>query len=467
ESCFLLGATGPEQAWVAESDRVLAKTGMIGLKQEETIYFTAPEKTGSYVYLCTFPGHAMLMRGTLRVAVKKPAFQSLAYRFYEGKFSKLPDVSKLTPTSSGNVKDKLIDVRSIMGNKVGAIVWEGSFEVTKTGPWEFFLGSDDGSRLAIDGEAVIENDGIHAMHVVKGKEKLQKGTHSLRLAYFDGGGNKALSLVSALKGEKDMVFTRDAAAKKAKAKPKPDPIVLRPEGGEAIVHRTFLPNTEPRSIAVGYPGGINLSWNADTMNLDLFWRGGFVDVGGHWNGRGSGSVIAGFDQVAPAAGMALQVLDTPDEPWVSFSKTTIAYERDKRAEDFEKEITIGIPHPEYEFLGYQLGENRFPTFRYRFHGLEVADTFSPATSNGIEAIKRTLTFSGTAPPKTFLRLGVSESFPEMGEDWFEGSDHHLLQVQGADPFVREGEPRELLVPISTGEVHVTYRWKTAVSGRPK
>ena len=32
-----------------------------------TELFTAPSKPGDYDYVCTFPGHAMLMKGILRV----------------------------------------------------------------------------------------------------------------------------------------------------------------------------------------------------------------------------------------------------------------------------------------------------------------------------------------------------------------------------------------------------------------
>ncbi|MEL6942567.1 MAG: plastocyanin/azurin family copper-binding protein, partial [Bacteroidota bacterium] len=33
----------------------------------ETLYFEAPTEAGVYRYVCTFPGHAMVMRGTLIV----------------------------------------------------------------------------------------------------------------------------------------------------------------------------------------------------------------------------------------------------------------------------------------------------------------------------------------------------------------------------------------------------------------
>ncbi|RYE96228.1 MAG: hypothetical protein EOO77_41375, partial [Oxalobacteraceae bacterium] len=33
----------------------------------EAIYFVAPSEPGDYQYICSFPGHASLMRGTIKV----------------------------------------------------------------------------------------------------------------------------------------------------------------------------------------------------------------------------------------------------------------------------------------------------------------------------------------------------------------------------------------------------------------
>jgi azurin len=33
----------------------------------DTIFFTAPTTKGDYDFVCTFPGHSQLMKGTFRV----------------------------------------------------------------------------------------------------------------------------------------------------------------------------------------------------------------------------------------------------------------------------------------------------------------------------------------------------------------------------------------------------------------
>ncbi len=53
--------------YVPKSDDVLAYTDIVASKQEFTIFVRAPEKPGRYPFLCTFPGHWMVMNGQLVV----------------------------------------------------------------------------------------------------------------------------------------------------------------------------------------------------------------------------------------------------------------------------------------------------------------------------------------------------------------------------------------------------------------
>jgi len=52
-----------------DEDQVITRTKIIGPGESETITFTAPEATGSYEYVCTFPGHFMAgMKGVLEIS---------------------------------------------------------------------------------------------------------------------------------------------------------------------------------------------------------------------------------------------------------------------------------------------------------------------------------------------------------------------------------------------------------------
>ena len=69
EQCNLM-ITDPQglaKHYVPDSDDVIAYTDMTNPKAEFTIHITAPKEKGDYPYLCTFPGHWMVMNGVLKV----------------------------------------------------------------------------------------------------------------------------------------------------------------------------------------------------------------------------------------------------------------------------------------------------------------------------------------------------------------------------------------------------------------
>lgn len=58
---------GMTKHYVPGSEEVLAYTDMTNPKGEFVIHFNAPSQPGTYPYLCTFPGHWMVMNGELKV----------------------------------------------------------------------------------------------------------------------------------------------------------------------------------------------------------------------------------------------------------------------------------------------------------------------------------------------------------------------------------------------------------------
>jgi azurin len=58
---------GLAKHYVPDSPDVLFYTDMTNPNRSFTIHFTAPDQPGTYPYLCTFPGHWMIMNGQLKV----------------------------------------------------------------------------------------------------------------------------------------------------------------------------------------------------------------------------------------------------------------------------------------------------------------------------------------------------------------------------------------------------------------
>jgi sugar lactone lactonase YvrE/azurin/lysophospholipase L1-like esterase len=67
QDAIALGEEGPAKNYVPDNENVLFATSLLDPKTKETLEFVAPSKPGDYQFVCTFPGHAPVMRGIIRV----------------------------------------------------------------------------------------------------------------------------------------------------------------------------------------------------------------------------------------------------------------------------------------------------------------------------------------------------------------------------------------------------------------
>jgi len=67
-----LGAEGFARHFVPDTGDVLHATRMLKQGEKQTLEFNAPAEAGDYPYVCTFPGHAQLMRGLMKVVESSP-----------------------------------------------------------------------------------------------------------------------------------------------------------------------------------------------------------------------------------------------------------------------------------------------------------------------------------------------------------------------------------------------------------
>ncbi len=105
----------------------------------------------------------------------------------------LPDFSTLTPY--GNATLANIDIASTGGNfsssgraDLVAAAFSGYLSIPATGLWTFSSESDDGSRMLIDGQVVVTNDGLHGMVDRSGQIALEAGYHTYRVEFFENFG---------------------------------------------------------------------------------------------------------------------------------------------------------------------------------------------------------------------------------------------------------------------------------------
>ena len=62
-----LGGKGPEMNFIPEMDAVLWSIPVISPGQSASVKFKAPKKEGAYPYVCTYPGHGLVMFGEMHV----------------------------------------------------------------------------------------------------------------------------------------------------------------------------------------------------------------------------------------------------------------------------------------------------------------------------------------------------------------------------------------------------------------
>ncbi len=115
-----------------------------------------------------------------------------------GSFTKLPDFSQAKVAATGEAEDFTVDVTKLKENF--ALRFDGQIDLPIDGEYEFFLYSDDGSRLLIDAEVVIDHDGVHAPAEKSKKKKLTAGKHSVAVEYFEQSGGEELRVQVKLPG---------------------------------------------------------------------------------------------------------------------------------------------------------------------------------------------------------------------------------------------------------------------------
>ena len=111
---------------------------------------------------------------------------------YEGGWQTLDQLAEREPISTGTCAT--LDVGERSRDEHAALVFTGFVNAPADGLWEFFTSSDDGSRLWIGDELVVENDGLHGMVERSGVIGLRAGHHPLRVEWFNAGGDLGLDV---------------------------------------------------------------------------------------------------------------------------------------------------------------------------------------------------------------------------------------------------------------------------------
>jgi len=120
----------------------------------------------------------------------------LHYAYFEGKWDSLPDYTALAPIKESMVAN--FDLGPRKQTDFFGFQYQGYVYLPQDGIYEFYTASDDGSRLYIGKNLVVDNNGRHGMQEKRGVIPLEKGYHPILVDFFEKTGGE--NLIVSIKG---------------------------------------------------------------------------------------------------------------------------------------------------------------------------------------------------------------------------------------------------------------------------
>ena len=109
---------------------------------------------------------------------------------FEGSWDKLPEFDKLKAKETSVAKK--FDVGKTKDEDNMGLRLRGYIDIPRDGVYTFSSMSDDGSRVTIGRDVIVDNDGIHGGTEVSGSIELKKGKHAITVEYFENAGGEEL-----------------------------------------------------------------------------------------------------------------------------------------------------------------------------------------------------------------------------------------------------------------------------------
>tara|TARA_B100001093_G_C25933060_1_gene637634 strand:- start:75 stop:491 length:417 start_codon:yes stop_codon:yes gene_type:complete len=124
-----------------------------------------------------------------------------------------------------------------------------------------------------------------------------------------------------------------------------------------------------------------------------------------------------------------------------------------------------FPHDHgYQFRGYHLDSKQRPTFIYHYGDIIVEDFFEDRlTKDGVAIFNRTFRFKTPNHQSLFyFRAGSGKSIFKKSNRAFDVDRLQLRIISDHQGLVREGEPGEVLIPLTLPQGNSTltleYQW---------
>jgi outer membrane protein assembly factor BamB len=114
------------------------------------------------------------------------------FDYFTGSFTSVNALDNSHPSKSGTING--FNLEKAPGVNQYGYAFRGYLNVPKNGYYVFYVESNDGAKLYIDGKEIVDNDGAHGAKEESGSIALRKGFHPVQVKYFQMGGGQALKV---------------------------------------------------------------------------------------------------------------------------------------------------------------------------------------------------------------------------------------------------------------------------------
>jgi Domain of Unknown Function (DUF1080)/PA14 domain len=367
---------------------------------------------------------------------KQPiGLQGLSFKYFEGKFDKIPTTLPAKFISQGNL-DK-INYRIAEKNSEFLLDFNGKIIAPETDKYTFSLPVTGIAKLLIDGNTIIEMGEHHWRNEEFQKTiSLEKGSHNLELLYTKtmNWGGRALGLFVKREGVPKQALHEYISL------PDPDPtglIEVKADATKPVLQRSFVyfdGKKRTHAINIGTPKGVNYAMDLERGAMLSAWKGKFLNATEMWFERGE-------PQIAEPLGAAIR-LDGKNPVFTILTPNS------------QIPDSVSVEN-EWVYKGYHMNSERYPILEYAFNNEIVLD-HTRALDDG-SGIHRTIIFPKISP-NVYARVGESESILDKGAGIFQLDNCFIKIENSTGHIIQNGKFKTLIVPLKETSIAYSIIW---------
>ena len=197
-----------------------------------------------------------------------------------------------------------------------------------------------------------------------------------------------------------------------------------------------------RGIAIGFPEGLNMAFDAEFMNYTTFWKGKFVQV--NWRGQAPGNFSPAERATPINSGIPFATLKA-NEKWPVRARI--------EGKERLNPDPLFVKRHGYQFKGYYT-EKDSAVLMYKYKDISIEDKLE---AKGNKILKRTIEFDSNSPQSFSFKIVDSPSLKKVSEKKFTVNGSLEIQTAKAAILTDNKLIIELKIPKGKSKITVEYR----------